>query len=120
MPRVFCLVVLASLLPAQESRAPERFPKPVDDGEASINAEDVSYQSSAIAAINTWKSPVLLVHGDDDRNVAFQQTTGLVQLLRAHDIPYELIVLPDDVHDTLIHARWLQIFGRMDEFISFQ
>jgi dipeptidyl aminopeptidase/acylaminoacyl peptidase len=85
---------------------------------SSLDPEAVSYQSSAIAAINTWKSPVLLVHGDDDRNVAFQQTTGLVQLLRAHDIPYELIVLPDDVHDTLIHARWLQIFGRMDDFIK--
>ena len=43
----------------------------------------VSFKSSAIGAIEGWKSPVLLVHGDDDRNVAFQQTTGLVQLLRA-------------------------------------
>ena len=43
----------------------------------------VSFKSSAIGAIDGWKSPVLLVHGDDDRNVAFQQTTGLVQLLRA-------------------------------------
>ena len=43
-------------------------------------------QSSAIGAIDKWKSPVLLVHGDDDRNVAFQQTTGLVQLLRARDV----------------------------------
>ena len=28
--------------------------------------------------------PVLLIHGDDDRNVNFAQTVGLVQLLRAH------------------------------------
>jgi len=79
--------------------------------------ESVSYQSSAIAAIDKWKSPVLLVHGDDDRNVAFSQTTGLVQLLRAHDVYYELIVNPDDTHETLLHRRWLDTFGRMQDFL---
>jgi dipeptidyl aminopeptidase/acylaminoacyl peptidase len=85
---------------------------------SSLDPEDVSYQSSAIAAIGTWKSPVLLWHGDDDRNVSFQQTTGLVQLLRGHNVPFELIVLPDDVHDTLIHSRWLYTFHRMDAFLE--
>ncbi|HEX6322282.1 MAG TPA: prolyl oligopeptidase family serine peptidase, partial [Vicinamibacterales bacterium] len=47
---------------------------------SSLDPESVSFKSSAIGAIDTWKSPVLLLHGDDDRNVAFQQTTGLVQL----------------------------------------
>jgi dipeptidyl aminopeptidase/acylaminoacyl peptidase len=61
---------------------------------------------------------VLLVHGDDDRNVAFQQTTGLVQLLRARDVYYELIVFPDDVHDSLLHSRWIYTFRRMDEFLK--
>ena len=50
---------------------------------SSLDPDAVSFKSSAIGAIDGWKSPVLLVHGDDDRNVAFQQTTGLVQLLRA-------------------------------------
>ena len=55
---------------------------------SSLDPENVSYQSSAISAIDTWKSPVLLVHGDDDRNVQFSQTTGLVQLLaRAQRLP---------------------------------
>ena len=52
---------------------------------SSLDPEPVSFKSSAIGAIDDWKSPVLLVHGDDDRNVAFQQTTGLVQLLRARE-----------------------------------
>jgi len=84
---------------------------------SSLDPESVSYQSSAIAAIDKWKSPVLLVHGDDDRNVAFSQTTGLVQLLRAHDVYYELIVNPDDTHETLLHRRWLETFGRMEDFL---
>jgi len=83
----------------------------------SIEPGNVSYESSAISQIGKWKSPVLLVHGDDDRNVAFSQTTGLVQLLRAHDIYHELIVFPDDVHDSLLYSRWIYTFDRMDAFL---
>lgn len=84
----------------------------------SLDSADVSYQSSAISAIDTWKSPVLLWQGDDDRNVAFSQTIGLVDLLRAHNVYHELIVVPDDTHETLIHQRWLYLFGRMQDFIT--
>jgi dipeptidyl-peptidase-4 len=84
----------------------------------SIDPESVSFQSSAIGAIDKWKSPVLLIHGDDDRNVAFSQTIGLVQLLRAHNVYHELIVFPDDVHDSLLYSRWIYSFDRMDAFLD--
>jgi dipeptidyl aminopeptidase/acylaminoacyl peptidase len=84
----------------------------------SIAPDSVSFQSSAIGAIGTWKSPVLLFHGDDDRNVAFAQTTGLVQLLRAHNVYHELIVFPDDVHDSLLYKRWIYTFDRTGEFLN--
>jgi len=80
--------------------------------------DSTTYQSSAIAAIETWTSPVLLIHGDDDRNVDFSQTVGLVQLLRAHDVPYELIVYPDDVHDSLLFWRWIRAFNATDDFFD--
>ena len=83
----------------------------------SLDTADVSYKSSAISAIDTWKSPVLLWQGDDDRNVEFSQTIGLVDLLRAHKVEYELIVVPDDTHETLIHKRWLYLYGRMEDFL---
>jgi dipeptidyl aminopeptidase/acylaminoacyl peptidase len=83
-----------------------------------LDPENVAYKSSSISAIGTWKSPVLLVHGDDDRNVAFTQTTGLVQLLRAHDVYHEVIVFPDDVHEPLTHGRFLYVFHRMDTFLD--
>ncbi len=84
---------------------------------SSLDPESVSYKSSTIGAIDGWKSPVLLIQGDDDRNVAFQQMTGLVQLLRARDVYYELIVFPDDVHESLLHSRWLYTLGRMETFL---
>ena len=84
---------------------------------SSLDPAAVSYKSSAIGAIDSWKSPVLLVQGDDDRNVAFQQITGLVQLLRQRDVYYELIVFPDDVHESLLHSRWMYTLGRMETFL---
>jgi len=82
----------------------------------SLDTANVSYRSSAISAIDGWKSPVFLVQGDDDRNVDFAQMVGLVQLLRAHNVYYELTVIPDDTHESLIHARWVDTFNKMGDF----
>ncbi len=84
---------------------------------SSLDPNSVSYKSSTIGAIDGWKSPVLLIQGDDDRNVAFQQMTGLIQLLRQRDVYYELIVFPDDVHESLLHSRWMYTLGRMETFL---
>jgi len=85
---------------------------------SSIDSADVSYKSSAIAAIDNWKSPVLVWANDDDRNVDFSQTIGLVDLLRAHNVYFELMVNPDDTHETLMHSRWLELYSRMDSFLD--
>jgi dipeptidyl aminopeptidase/acylaminoacyl peptidase len=77
----------------------------------------LSYKSSAISAIDTWKSPVFLLQGDDDRNVDFSQMVGLVQLLRAHNVYYELTVIPDDQHESMIHSNWVTTFEKMGDFL---
>ena len=82
-----------------------------------LDTANVAYKSSAISAINTWKSPVFLVHGDDDRNVDFAQTVGLVQLLRAHNVYHETIIIPDDLHESMLHSNWLYTFDRMGDFL---
>lgn len=84
---------------------------------SSLDSTDVAYQSSAIGAIDTWKSPVLLWHGDDDRNVQFSQTTGLVQLLRGHNVPFELMVLTDDTHETMLYSRWQKTYAKINDFL---
>jgi dipeptidyl aminopeptidase/acylaminoacyl peptidase len=53
---------------------------------------------------------VLLVHGDDDRNVDFSQTVDLVQRLRAQKVEFEQIIYPDEVHDFLLHRHWLGVY----------
>ena len=76
-----------------------------------------AFKSSAVGAIDGWKSPVLLVHGDDDRNVDFAQTVGLVQLLRARGVYHETIIVPDDLHESMIHKNWVDTFGAMTKFL---
>jgi dipeptidyl aminopeptidase/acylaminoacyl peptidase len=83
-----------------------------------LEPENLAYKSSAISEIASWKSPVFLIHGDDDRNVNFAQTVGLVSLLRAHDVSFELMVLPDDTHETLLYKRWLPLWERMEVFLN--
>ncbi|CAN5777625.1 hypothetical protein BH11GEM1_BH11GEM1_29360 [soil metagenome] len=77
----------------------------------------LAFRSSAVGHIATWKSPVFLQQGDDDRNVDFSQMVGLVDLLRAHGVYYELTVTPDDVHESLLHSRWIDIFSRSSDFL---
>ena len=85
---------------------------------SSFDPESLPFKSSVVGAIGTWTSPVLLVHGDDDRNVAFSQTTGLVQLLRQRDVYMELIVFPDDTHESMLHSRWMYTLDRMETFLK--
>ena len=85
---------------------------------SSLNPEDLSYKTTANSSIDKWKSPVLIIQGDDDRNVYFAQTVGLVSLLRAHGVEYELLVQPDDVHDSLLHSRWIEWLTRSEQFLK--
>ncbi|HKX32285.1 MAG TPA: prolyl oligopeptidase family serine peptidase [Blastocatellia bacterium] len=80
----------------------------VDYGER--DAVKIARESSPISAMEKWRSPVLLIHGDDDRNVSFSQTTELARRLRERQVHFEQIVFPDEVHDLLLHRNWLEAF----------
>lgn len=75
-------------------------------------------ESSPLASVDKWKSPVLLIHGDDDRNVAFSQTVDLVRKLRERGVKFEQMVFPDEVHDFLRHEHWLRIYRATADFFD--
>lgn len=77
------------------------------------SAARVAWRSSPVADVATWKSPVLFIHGDDDRNVRFSETVDLVQRLRAAGVPYEEIVIPDDTHHWMLHRNNLRVNAAM-------
>ena len=81
-------------------------------------ALEVSFRSSPVAYVSGWKSPVLLVHGDDDRNVPFGQTVDLVRRLEAAGVPYEELIIPDDTHHFMRHSNSVKVDSAVAEFLS--
>ena len=75
-------------------------------------------ESSPISAVDKWKSPVLLIHGDDDRNVEFAQTVNLVRRLRANGVYFEELIFPDEIHDLLLHKDWVRAYHAGAEFFD--
>ena len=82
------------------------------------DAVKLAFQSSPNAAIATWRSPVLLIQGDDDRNVPFSQTVDLLQRLRAQKVHVEELIFPDEVHGFLMWKTWIRAYGATEEFFS--
>jgi dipeptidyl aminopeptidase/acylaminoacyl peptidase len=78
----------------------------------------LAWQSSPLAYVSTWRSPVLLIQGDDDRNVAFTETIHLAEELRKREVPVELLVLPDEVHDFLLHRSWVAVYEATSNFFD--
>ncbi len=61
----------------------------------------LAWNSSPVASVSAWRSPVLLIQGDDDPDVAFHQLVDLVPRLEQYHVPFSTIVLPDEVHRLL-------------------
>ncbi|HEX7175680.1 MAG TPA: prolyl oligopeptidase family serine peptidase [Pyrinomonadaceae bacterium] len=72
-------------------------------------ALDIAWNSSPVASVSKWRSPVLLIHGDDDRNVRFSQTVDLARRLERAGVPFEELIIPDDTHHFMRHANWLRV-----------
>ena len=71
------------------------------------SARAVAWRSSPVSSIGTWTSPVLLIQGDDDRNVYFSETVDLARRLDAAGVAHEVLVIPDEIHGFLRHQSWV-------------
>jgi len=78
----------------------------------------VAYAASPLAAVKSWRSPVLLISGDDDRNVSFTESVYLAEALRKRGVSVEQLVIPDEVHDFLLHRTWLTVYAAAAEFFD--
>jgi dipeptidyl aminopeptidase/acylaminoacyl peptidase len=79
----------------------------------------LAFNSSPMASVKDWRSPVLLIHGDDDRNVNFRQTVELVEALRGR-VHIEQLIFPDEIHDFLMQAHWLEALNAAARFFDAQ
>ncbi|WP_053333961.1 S9 family peptidase [Gemmatimonas phototrophica] len=88
------------------------------DVHANRLATRTAFLASPMAQVKNWRAPVLLIHGDDDRNVRFVETLTLIQQLRAQQVPVEQVVFPDEVHGFLRHESWMRTFEAAIDFFG--
>jgi dipeptidyl aminopeptidase/acylaminoacyl peptidase len=78
----------------------------------------VAFRSSPMSTIDGWRSPVLVIHGDDDRNVSFNETVTLVDALRKRGVHVEQLIFPDEVHSFLLYANRVAALQAAGEFFE--
>jgi dipeptidyl aminopeptidase/acylaminoacyl peptidase len=89
---------------------PEKFPE----------MAELAFKSSPMAYVENWEDPVLLIHGDDDRNVLFSESVELAEVLRKQGVEVEQLVFPDEVHSFILHSNWVKAYEATIDFIMKQ
>jgi dipeptidyl aminopeptidase/acylaminoacyl peptidase len=82
------------------------------------NNEQIAWKSSPLADIDRWRSPVLLIHADNDQSVPFSETMWLAEKLKKQGVECELLIFPDDVHGFLLHRNWVKAYKATASFFD--
>ena len=80
-------------------------------------AKEIAWNSSPIADLDTWTSPVLFIHSDDDRNVNVSQTTNLIRRFDELKKPYESILIPGDTHHWMKWKNMIRVSNETAKFL---
>jgi len=91
---------------------------PSYDAGKNVAASKLAFDSSPMAYVDTWRSPVLLIHGDDDRNVPFSESVHMVEALRRQGVEFEQLIFPDEVHGFLLYKNWLNAYKATADFFD--
>lgn len=75
-----------------------------------------AWNSSPVSSIKTWKSPVLIIHADDDRNVRFNQSVDLINRLEKQGVSYETMMIVDDTHHWMNWNNAVKVYGAAAEY----
>lgn len=78
----------------------------------------LAWRSSPLSAVDRWRSPVLLIQGDNDDEVSFLQTVTLAAALRKRHVDVETLVFPDEMHDFLLHRNWVAALSAAADFLN--
>ncbi len=85
---------------------------------ASAPDYQLAFDSSPMAFVKEWRSPVLLIQGDDDRDVHFNQTVVLNDALRRQGVDVEELVFPDEIHDFLLWRTWRDAYRATVDYFN--
>jgi len=91
------------------------FASPADTTQA---AARVAWESSPLATVHDWRSPVLVIQADDDRNVPYAQAPELIEALRTCGVDVEQLIIPDETHDLLLYRSWVRVFTATADYFN--
>jgi dipeptidyl aminopeptidase/acylaminoacyl peptidase len=98
-------IVIRNFVPSYDATTREEFSR-------------LAFESSPMAYIESWRSPVLLIHGDDDRNVPFSESVDLAESLAKQGVEFEQLIFPDEVHGFLLHRHWVAAYEAAADFFE--
>ncbi|PJJ85095.1 S9 family peptidase [Mucilaginibacter auburnensis] len=69
--------------------------------------------------LDAWTSPTMIIHGDDDRNVAYSAGVSLVRRFEQNGKPYfEYLAIPGDSHHWMAHSNILKVNTAAADFLK--
>jgi dipeptidyl aminopeptidase/acylaminoacyl peptidase len=98
--------------------ATERDNLPLYPLDATPSVLATALAAAPISSVGSWRSPVLIIQGDDDHNVAFSESVRLAEALREHGVEYQELVLPDEIHGFLRNASWVRAYTATAQFLD--
>ncbi|WP_439488394.1 S9 family peptidase [Algoriphagus sp.] len=81
-------------------------------------AKKTAWDSSPMADLQTWTSPILFIHSDDDRNVSVSQTADLIRRFEELGKPYESILIPGDTHHWMKWSNMILVDQATADFLK--
>lgn len=80
----------------------------------------MAWLSSPVAYVDQLTSPILLIQGDMDEEVAIQESIGLIRALRRRNLahPPELLMFPDEKHGMARYANQLKAYQQAAIFFK--
>ncbi|MEJ7779170.1 MAG: prolyl oligopeptidase family serine peptidase [Daejeonella sp.] len=89
--------------------------EPAPDAEL---AEQAIIKSSPVTYLDTWTSPTLIIHADDDRNVNFSQSVDLARRFEEKKIDFEYLAIPDDTHHWMKYSNGVKVSEVTADFLK--
>lgn len=71
-----------------------------------------------MADLDSWTSPVLFIHADDDRNVGVSQTADLIRRFEELGKDYESILIPGDTHHWMKWSNMIRVDQATADFLK--
>ncbi|MEJ7692723.1 prolyl oligopeptidase family serine peptidase, partial [Daejeonella sp.] len=80
--------------------------------------EQAVVKSSPVTYLDTWTSPTLIIHADDDRNVNFSQSVDLARRFEDKKFEFEYRAIPDDTHHWMKYSNGVMVSEVTADFLK--